>query len=72
MLFKTRILSRYYNDYYLPIGTHPTKRPSARAVFFACLLVASLVANLVVVIKHYKRFISPLDVYQELCVLNVP
>ncbi|KIP09728.1 glycosyltransferase family 8 protein [Phlebiopsis gigantea 11061_1 CR5-6] len=66
MLFKTRLLSLYYNDYYLPLGTHPTKRPSVRAVFVACVLVASLVVNLVVLIKHYNRFISPLDMYQEL------
>lgn len=65
-MFASRVFNRYYNDYYLPLGTHPTKRPSRRTILMAGLFVASLVFNLVIVIRHFYRWTSPLDDYQEL------
>lgn len=66
MVTLNRLFSRYYNDYYSPLGTHPQKRPSGRMLFAAALLALSLLLNLVAVIKYLNRFTSPLDDYQEL------
>ena len=66
MVTFNRIVSRYYNDYYSPLGPHPQKRPSGRVLFAGALVAFSLLLNLVFIIKYCMRFTSPLDDYQEL------
>ena len=59
----------WYNNGYVPIGTHPKKRLSNRTCVLAAaalVFLVSLALNFYFIIKHILRFTSPLDDYQEL------
>ena len=64
-ILPTNLFNRYYNEY-VPIGTHPTLKPSGRTLFVVALLIVSLVFNIVTIIRRFKIPVVPLDDFQDL------